>query len=92
VAGPCFVDVDETGADEAQEHLVVGEYPDLDGTALEFLVDSALDRVRGAQTLAVVLRQADARPSGMAFSGTAPNSGAIAAARGYRASVVLRWT
>jgi hypothetical protein len=61
VAGPCFVDFDENGGDEAEERLVVGEDPDLDGAALEFLLDGALDRIGSAQAPAVVLRQGEGR-------------------------------
>ena len=43
VGGPCFVDLDENGRDEAQERLVVGKDPDLDGAALELLLDGPLD-------------------------------------------------
>jgi integrase/recombinase XerD len=45
VRGPFFVDLDEDGGDEALESVVAGKDPDLDGAALEFLLDRALHRV-----------------------------------------------
>ena len=45
VGGPFFVDLDQHGADEAQERVFAGKDPDLDGAPFEFLLDGALDRV-----------------------------------------------
>ena len=45
VRGPFFVDLDEDGGDEALESVVAGKDPDLDGAALELLLDRALHRV-----------------------------------------------
>ncbi|MDZ7710868.1 MAG: hypothetical protein U5K36_13030 [Roseovarius sp.] len=43
--GPFFVNLDQHGADEAQERVFAGKDPDLDGAPFEFLLDGALDRV-----------------------------------------------
>ena len=59
VSGPCFVDFDENGRDEAQECLVIMEDADLDSPAFEFLLHSALDGVGGAQAPTVMLWQGE---------------------------------
>ena len=45
VGGPFFVDLDQHGADEAQERVFAGEDPDLDGAPFQLLLDGALHRV-----------------------------------------------
>jgi transposase len=55
VRGPFFVDLDEDGGDEALEGVVSGKDPDLDGAALELLLDGALHRVGGPHAAVVVL-------------------------------------
>lgn len=45
VGGPFFVDLDEDGADEAQERVFAGEDPDLDGAPFQLLLDGTLHRV-----------------------------------------------
>ncbi len=37
-----FVDLDQNGADEAQERVFAGKDPDLGGAPFEFLLDGAL--------------------------------------------------
>jgi hypothetical protein len=45
VGGPFFVDLDQHGADEAQQRVFARKDPDLDGTPLQFLLDGPLHRV-----------------------------------------------
>jgi hypothetical protein len=59
VGGPFFVDLDEDGADEAQQRVFARKDPDLDGAPFQFLLDGALDRVGGAHPFAVVLGQGE---------------------------------
>ena len=42
---PLLVDLDEDGGDQAFEGGLVGEDPDLDGSALDLLLDGSLDGV-----------------------------------------------
>ena len=57
VRGPFLVDLEEDGAGEPQQRVLAGKDPDLDGSALELLLDRTLDQVGRAEALAVVLGQ-----------------------------------
>jgi len=57
--GPFFVDFDEDGRCEAQERCLAWEDADFDGSALEFLLDTALHGVGGSHSAAMVLGQSE---------------------------------